>query len=323
MSNLVFAIPSKGRLKEQCEGFLADCGLALTQEGGERGYRGVIKAAPGVEVRLASAQEIANGVLSGELHAGITGEDLLRESAGDFTAQVLPVKALGFGRADVVVAAPQSWIDVDDLADLEALAHEFPDRYGRRMRAATKYMNLARGFFASHNMSGCRVVESLSATEGAPAAGAADIIVDITTTGSTLSANKLKIVGGGVILKSQAILAASRNAMWSPEARASFERILDVVEARTKGKALAMLRFSNSEFVPSTELLAAIGASAASIGETKSLGRTLYCPRDKASDAAMRLQEAGAGSVAVLKPDYVFEAPNALKDSFAKAIPAR
>jgi ATP phosphoribosyltransferase len=323
MSNLVFAIPSKGRLKEQCEGFLADCGLALTQEGGERGYRGVIQAAPGVEVRLASAQEIANGVLSGELHAGITGEDLLRESAGDFTAQVLPVKALGFGRADVVVAAPQSWIDVDDMADLEALAHEFPDRYGRRMRAATKYMNLARSFFAAHNMSGCRVVESLSATEGAPAAGAADIIVDITTTGSTLSANKLKIVGGGVILKSQAILAASRNAMWSPEARASFERILDVVEARSKGKALAMLRFSNSAFVPSAELLAAIGASAASVGETKSLGRTLYCPRDKASDAAMRLQEGGAGSVAVLKPDYVFEAPNALKESFARAIPAR
>jgi len=214
MSNLVFAIPSKGRLKEQCEAFLADCGLALTQEGGDRGYRGMIKSAPGVEVRLASAQEIANGVLFGELHAGITGEDLLRESAGDFTAQVLPVKALGFGRADVIVAAPQSWIDVDDMADLEALAHEFPDRYGRRMRAATKYMNLARSFFAAHNMSGCRVLESLSATEGAPAAGAADIIVDITTTGSTLAANKLKIVGGGVILKSQAILAVSRNAAW-------------------------------------------------------------------------------------------------------------
>ena len=126
-----------------------------------------------------------------------------------------------------------------------------------------------------------------------------------------------------MILKSQAILAASRNAIWSPEARASFERILDVVEARTKGKALAMLRFSNSVFVPSTDLLTAIGASAASVGETKSLGRTLYCPRDKASDAAMRLQEAGAGSVAVLKPDYVFEAPNALREAFATAIPAR
>jgi ATP phosphoribosyltransferase len=166
-------------------------------------------------------------------------------------------------------------------------------------------------------------VESLSATEGAPAAGSADIIVDITTTGSTLSANKLKIVSDGVILKSQAILAASRNAAWSADARASFERILDVVEARAKGKALAMLRFSNSTFIPSTDLLTAIGASAASIGETKSLGRTLYCPRDKASDAAMRLQAAGAGAVAVLKPDYVFEAPNPLKDAFAKAIPAR
>ncbi|MET0544927.1 MAG: ATP phosphoribosyltransferase [Caulobacterales bacterium] len=325
MSNLVFAIPSKGRLKEQCEAWLADCGLALTQEGGERGYRGIIKSAPGVEVRLLSAQEIANGLLSGELHAGVTGEDLLREGAGDFNAQVLSVKALGFGRADVVVAAPQSWIDVDDMTDLEALSHDYPERYGRRMRAATKYMNLARRFFAEHNMSGCRVVESLSATEGAPAAGAADIIVDITTTGSTLAANKLKILSGGTILKSQAQLAASLAANWSGEARASFERILDIVQARSRGKALAMLRFSNPALEVDAKFLArfaAYPAAQAKDGKQKSESaeRLFYCPRENAADAALHLQLAGAGAVAVLNADYVFEAPNPLRTAFESAL---
>ncbi len=123
----------------------------------------------------------------------------------DTSVQIL--LKLGFGPADVVVAVPECWLDVATMADLDEIAESFYERHGRRLRAATKYHNLTRRFFAEKGVTGYRIVESLGATEGAPAAGIAEIIVDITTTGSTLAANSLKILDDGVILKSSAVLA--------------------------------------------------------------------------------------------------------------------
>src|SRR6185436_1443864 len=123
----------------------------------------------------------------------------------------------GFGRADVVVAVPAAWIDVERMADLEEMAMSFRRVHGRRVRVATKYMNLTRHFFAHKGVTGYRIVESLGATEGAPAAGLAELIVDITTTGATLRANGLKVLDDGVILKSQANLVSSNAAHWTPE----------------------------------------------------------------------------------------------------------
>ena len=143
MTQLMLAIPSKGRLKEQTEAFFADCGLKLKQVGGERGYSAVLEGAPGIQIMLLSASEIAKGLLDGTLHLGVTGEDLLREHADKFDSQVHLLRALGFGYADMVVAVPQSWVDVDTIEDLEDVGHAFRARHGRRMRVATKYLAVA------------------------------------------------------------------------------------------------------------------------------------------------------------------------------------
>ncbi|RUW00029.1 MULTISPECIES: ATP phosphoribosyltransferase [unclassified Mesorhizobium] len=208
---ITLAIPSKGRLKEQSLEVLAKAGLAVTLPEDDRKYRARIDGLDNVEVAFLSASEIAGEIGQGAVDLGITGEDLLRENLAGWEARAEIVARLGFGHADVVVAVPDIWLDVDTMADLDDVAADFRQRHGRRLRIATKYWRLTQQFFSlKHGIQVYRIVESLGATEGAPAAGLADVIVDITTTGSTLRANHLKVLGDGIILKSQACLVASR-----------------------------------------------------------------------------------------------------------------
>ena len=216
---LVLALPSKGRLMEQCAAMLAKAGLVIAKSGSARSYKGDIAELPGVEVNFVSSSEIAQLLKSGAAHLGITGEDLLRETIADCDERVAFLRPCGFGQADVVVAVPAAWIDVRHMSDLEEMASSFRRVHGRRVRVATKYMNLTRRFFSLKGVTGYRIVESLGATEGAPAALLAELIVDITTTGATLRANGLKVLDDGVILKSQANLVSSNAAPWSPELR--------------------------------------------------------------------------------------------------------
>ena len=225
MSKLILAVPSKGRLMEQTTEMFARAGLIVRKAGHARGYRGEIDGLPGVEVAYVSSSEIAAALKSGSVHLGITGEDLVRETMSDAATRVQMRKALGFGFADVVVAVPQCWIDVAKVADLEAIAVPFRRAHGRWPRVATKYMNLTRQFFSNAGFGDYRVVESLGATEGTPAAGTAEFIVDITTTGETLRANGLKILDDGIILKSQANLVSSNVAEWTPELLSLADRI--------------------------------------------------------------------------------------------------
>ena len=207
---ITLAIPSKGRLKEQSLEVLAKAGLAVALPEDDRKYRARIEGLDAVEVAFLSASEIAGEIGQGAVDLGITGEDLLRENLADWEARAEIVARLGFGNADVVVAVPDIWLDVDSMADLDDVAADFRQRHGRRLRIATKYWRLTQQFFSlKHGIQVYRIVESLGATEGAPAAGLADVIVDITTTGSTLRANHLKVLGDGTILKSQACLVAS------------------------------------------------------------------------------------------------------------------
>jgi len=208
---VTLALPSKGRLKEQALEVLAKAGLAVTLPEDERKYHARIEACPGVEVAFLSASEIAGEIGAGAVDLGVTGEDLVRETLPDWEARTEIAVRLGFGHADVVVAVPEIWLDVDTMADLDDVAADFRQRHGRRLRIATKYWRLTQQFFtAKHGIQVYRIVESLGATEGAPAAGSADIIVDITSSGSTLRANHLKILSDGVILRSQACLVAAR-----------------------------------------------------------------------------------------------------------------
>ena len=209
---LVIAVPAKGRLQENAEAFFARAGLALIKPRGARDYRGAIEDLPGVEVAYLSAAEIAAQLAQGTVHLGVTGEDLLREMIPGVEQRVVLIEGLGFGFANVVVAVPQAWIDVRSMADLDDVATAFRLRHDRKMRVATKYVNLTRDFFAAHGIVDYRIVESSGATEGAPAAGSAEMIVDITTTGTTLAANALKVIDDGTILRSQANLVARARA---------------------------------------------------------------------------------------------------------------
>ncbi|MGB2932542.1 MAG: ATP phosphoribosyltransferase [Methyloceanibacter sp.] len=212
---LSIGVPAKGRLKDAAASLFEQAGLALRKSGHERGYRGIVQGLDGVEVVFLSAAEIVHQLKAGHIHVGITGEDLIRETLPDAERSVEFLAPLGFGRADVVVAVPDYWIDVGRMADLEDVAVQFARAHGRRLRVATKYLNLTRRFFANHGVAGYRIVESVGATEGTPAAGTAELIVDITTTGTTLKANHLKLLEDGLILKSQAHLVAARAAAWT------------------------------------------------------------------------------------------------------------
>ena len=224
---LILAIPSKGRLQDDSRALFAAAGFAFAKASGDRRYRDRIADLPGVEVAYLSAPEIAREAGAGAVHAGITGRDQVEESVPDWPSRVELVAPLGFGRCRIVVAVPEPWIDVTTMADLDDVAADFRLRHGRRLTVATKYVTLTRRFFADHGIADYKIVESLGATEGAPASGAADLIVDLTSTGATLQANGLKIVSDGVILTSEAHLVASRAAAWSAPQKATFRAIAE------------------------------------------------------------------------------------------------
>ena len=213
MKLLTIAIPSKGRLMEQSNELFERAGLKIERFGTDRGYRGRLLGLNNIEIAFLSASEIAANLRDGKIDGGITGEDLLREAIapGNDVADV--ALRLNFGPANVVVAVPECWIDVAAMADLDDVAEQFYAHHGRRLRVATKYLNITRRFFADKGITGYRIVESLGATEGAPAAGAAELIVDITTSGATLKANALKILDDGLILASCAVLVLHKDSV--------------------------------------------------------------------------------------------------------------
>jgi ATP phosphoribosyltransferase len=222
---LTLALPSKGRLKDDAIALLAKAGLQVILPQDTRSYRGSVVGMKDVEIAFLSASEIARELIAGKIALGITGEDLARETIADPETWIDFKASLGFGGADVVVAVPNAWVDVETMADLDDVAAAFRATHHRQLRIATKYWQLTQNFFSDHGIAMYRIVESLGATEGAPAAGTADIIVDITSTGSTLTANHLKILKDGVILKSQANLIASRKIRLSGDARARMKEI--------------------------------------------------------------------------------------------------
>jgi len=225
-ASLVIAVPSKGRLQGKTAEFFARAGLDIVQAGAERSYRGALAGTKGVEVAFLSAPEIAREVGAGAVHLGITGRDQVEETVPDFAQRTELLLPLGFGHCAVVVAVPEAWIDVVTMEDLDDVAAGFRPRHSRRLTVATKYINVTRRFFAGHGIADYRIVESLGATEGAPATGTADLIVDITSTGKTLRDNGLKVLADGVILKSEAHLVASRTAEWDQRQRLSLDVIL-------------------------------------------------------------------------------------------------
>jgi ATP phosphoribosyltransferase len=315
MSALVFALPSKGRLQEQAVAFLADAGLHLSQSRGTRDYTAAFAGVDDVGVKLLSASEIADELHAGRIHMGISGQDLLHEHGAD--QRIVAIENLGFGRANVVVAVPRAWIDVSTMADLDDVASGFHLRHHRRLRVATKYLNLTRAFFARHGISDYRIVESLGATEGAPAAGSAEAIVDITTTGATLAANELKILDDGLVLESQAVLAASLRASWTDTARQAARALLERIAARAQAKSGQIIRVRMDHGVEAAlpALERSLGAKVLArpaVGNAAGEAAFLISNANLSSAVALLRGTGTQGAISTQKAEYIFTPENAL-----------
>ena len=211
MKNLItIGLPSKGRLKESSISFLDKNNLKLITNGGERNYFAEVENFPNIKIIYLHAKEIIQRIGDDTLDIGISGLDLLNESAVNLRQKIEIKKKLDFGLANVVIAVPGDWIDVQTLADLEEVSFDFRDKKNTRLRVATKYPNLTNTFLVSKGITQYKIVHSLGATETYPFIGSSEIITDITSTGKTLKDNNLRILKDGLILKSQACLFYSK-----------------------------------------------------------------------------------------------------------------
>ena len=317
---LVIAVPSKGRLQENAAAFFARAGLPLSQSRGSRDYRGTLVGIPDAEVMFLSAGEIVAQLASGGAHLGVTGEDLLREGVADADRRLELITGLGFGHANVVVAVPQSWIDVRSMADLEEVASDMRARHGRRLRVATKYANLTRRFFAAQGVVDYRIVESLGATEAAPQSGAADLIVDITTTGATLAANGLKVLDDGTILRSEANLVASLGAPWGARALAAARTVLSRIAAEEASRTTREVRAGSTGGQPDLVGLGKRFGAAPPAGRLGGSELVLHCPAGSVFDLVDALLANGAQDITVRQLDYVFRTADPLGERLLRRL---
>ena len=204
-------IPSKGRLRKDVLNIFKKNKLKLISERGERDLFGSIKNKKNIKVVYLHAREIIQRLGDGSLDLGFSGFDLLKESEINIQNKISVTKKYNFGKATLVVAIPDEWIDVQTIADLEEIAFEFKDKKKKRLRVGTKYPNLTREFLFSKGVTQFKLVDSLGATETYPFTGSAEIITDITSTGETLRANNLRILKDGEILKSEACMMTSKS----------------------------------------------------------------------------------------------------------------
>ena len=211
MSNLIkIGIPSKGRLRNDVLNIFRKMKLKLSSEKGKRDLVGYISGKKNIKIIYLHAREIIESLGDGSLDIGFSGYDLLRESEQNIQNKIKIVKKYEFGKANLVIAVPDDWIDVQTIADLEEIAFEFRDKKKKRLRVATKYPNLTRAFLFSKGVTQFKLVDSLGATESYPFTGSAELITDISSTGETLKANNLRVLKDGEILKSQACIFTSK-----------------------------------------------------------------------------------------------------------------
>ncbi len=216
---LKLGVPSKGRLMEKTFDWFGARGISLRKSGSDREYAAAVDGFEGLELVLLSAGEIPRELASGNIHLGVTGSDLVREKLANWDSRVAELAPMGFGGADLIVAVPQAWVDVNTLDDLDATAAAFRQKHGFRLRIATKYHRLVREFLREQGVADYQIIDSQGATEGTVKNETAEAIADITSTGETLRANGLKILDDGLIHASQATLFRGRRNDWTDEQR--------------------------------------------------------------------------------------------------------
>ena len=205
-------VPAKGRLMQNTFDWFANRNVLLSKSGSDREYIGKVSGVTGVELILLSAGEIPGELAAGRIDLGVTGTDLVHEKLANWSKKITPVIEMGFGFANLMIAVPACWRDVTCLHDLDAVAARFRAQQGFRLRVATKYHRLVRQFMTEHGVADYQLVDSQGATEGAVKNETAEAIADITSSGATIEANRLRILEDGLVLKSQATLWQSRSA---------------------------------------------------------------------------------------------------------------
>ncbi|MFW2545043.1 ATP phosphoribosyltransferase [Primorskyibacter sp. 2E107] len=223
-------VPSKGRLMEKTFDWFGARGVGLARTGSEREYSGEVTGVEGVELVLLSAGEIPRELAAGRIHLGVTGTDLIQEKLVQWDQKVAPLAELGFGHADLIIAVPAAWVDVDTLDDLDAAAAAFRAAHGFRMRIATKYHRLVRAYLHDGGVADYQLVDSQGATEGTVRNLTAEAVADITSTGETLRANHLKVLCEEPVLRSQATLFKSRVAQKSDTDRTTLETLCEMLK---------------------------------------------------------------------------------------------
>ncbi|APG45964.1 ATP phosphoribosyltransferase [Phaeobacter porticola] len=229
--SLKLGVPSKGRLMEKTFEWFAKRDITLSRTGSDREYAGAVDGVKGVDLVLLSAGEIPRELAAGRIHLGVTGTDLVQEKLPLWEQQVEEIEGLGFGHADLILAVPQVWVDVETIDDLDAVAAAFRAQHGHRLRIATKYHRLVREFLTDAGVADYQLIDSQGATEGTVKNETAEMVADITSTGETLRANHLKLMSDGLVLRSQATLWRSRVAKCSTEEKATLTHFLDRLQA--------------------------------------------------------------------------------------------
>ena len=207
---ITIGLPSKGRLKDKTISFFEKSGLKILQSEKERNYFASIKDRNNIQIIYLHAKEIIQRLGDGTLDIGVSGLDLLKESEKNLQNKISVIKRLDFGKASLVVAVPDNWIDVQTIADLEEVSFDIRTKNNKRLRVATKYPNLTNNFLISKGVTQYKLIPSLGATETYPFIGSSEIITDITSTGKTLSDNDLRVLKDGLILQSSACLLSSK-----------------------------------------------------------------------------------------------------------------
>jgi ATP phosphoribosyltransferase len=319
---LRIAIPSKGALEKSTTELLAAAGLKISRPN-DRQYIAKIPSLPEIEVIFQRASDIVTKVQEGSVDLGITGYDIVAEESIGYDHIINIYPELGFGRCELVLAVPDSWIDVVSMADLADLTIDFRQQKQRNLRIVTKYPNLTREWLQKHQIVHFSLVEANGALEAAPKMGYADMIADVSSTGTTLRENRLRQISGAPMLKSQACLIANKNLLQADLRKQEITRVvLDSIEAHLEAKEFTSITANiqgESADILGEKLLASsvselVGMRGPTVAKVYSrqdanwYAVTIVVSQRQWREAVSHLRQFGGTDITVFAPNYIFGA---------------
>lgn len=325
---MIIALPSKGSLYDGTLAFLKGCGLPVSREGRGRGYWGKIGSLDGAVAQFLRAEEIPIRVEAGDVLMGVTGYDLHQESCLESTVSQVLFPQLGFGHARLVVAIPRVWIDVNCMEDVAEVAADLKRTRGYGLRVGTKFHRLTRRFFAEHSIRDYLIVDSRGATEGMPASGTADIVVDLTSSGATIIENGLKEIQDGTVVSSEAsVIVSTRPENWNDEAMAVLSQVVDSIEAGLRARRRKLVHFSAEPAKQRSltrSLASQFGCEVHDHHSEDEAANAVFvsvvCPSKNVYPVVRHLRAEGATGISVLQPELLFEDASATVQNFRELL---